>query len=192
VPSRYMGGDASLRRWVNNQRAGHANDVLLLDRKDLLDQLGFVWRVNESQLVQVADESYHSQWEKQFERLVEFKRKNGHCMVPASYKEDKSLGTWVCNQRTRHKKSEMRPYRKKLLDDLEFVWSTRTRSKPIKTTFSEDSADTLRARSSTTNVRGLVIGSFDALTGRLSHSRSFSAYLCRIRIRKRSPAVWVY
>jgi hypothetical protein len=81
------------------------------------------------------------------------------------------------NQRARHVNDKMLPDRKELLDKIGFVWK----------------ADFLATRSSsTTDVRCLVIGSFYAL-GRyhISHSRYFSAYLCRLRIRKLSLAVWV-
>jgi ferredoxin-thioredoxin reductase catalytic subunit len=31
-------------------------------------------------------------WQKRYEKLVELKRKYGHCTVPKSYEQDKSLG----------------------------------------------------------------------------------------------------
>jgi hypothetical protein len=65
-------------------------------------------------------------------------------MVPFNFEQDKSLGIWVSNQRVRHAKKKMRPARMKLMDELDFFWN----------------ADTLGARSSTTDVRSLVIGSF--------------------------------
>jgi 4-hydroxybenzoate polyprenyltransferase len=34
-------------------------------------------------------------WHQQYEKLVEFKRKNGHCSVPIRYGHDKALGRWV-------------------------------------------------------------------------------------------------
>jgi hypothetical protein len=66
--------DKSLGVWVrNHQRARH---VMLQDRKDLLDELGFVWRVRESALVWKGDDhdTLHVQWKKQCEKLVENER----------------------------------------------------------------------------------------------------------------------
>jgi hypothetical protein len=56
------------------------------------------------------------------EHLVEFKRKNDHCMVPRSYDQDRSLGQWVRTQRNNNKNNKIRLDRKKLLDELDFVW----------------------------------------------------------------------
>jgi nitrate reductase assembly molybdenum cofactor insertion protein NarJ len=61
-------------------------------------------------------------WNMQYEKLVEFKRKKGHCIVPYMYKEDKSLGQWVLTQRRAHTKSKLRPDRKELLDKIGFAW----------------------------------------------------------------------
>jgi hypothetical protein len=100
-------------------------------------------------------------------------------MVPFKYEQDKSLGQWVNTQRRSHNKNTMRPDRKELLNKIGFAWKYTT----------------LAARASTTDVRGLVICIISRFgqTDYVSHSRFFNAYLCRIRIRKRSPgpAVWV-
>jgi hypothetical protein len=36
--------DKSLGRWVDTQRTYHNNNKLRLDRKELLDEIGFVWK----------------------------------------------------------------------------------------------------------------------------------------------------
>jgi hypothetical protein len=176
VPFKYK-QDKSLGHWVSNQRARH---VMLQDRKDLLDELEFVWRVREPPIVSKGDDdALHMQWKKQYDKLVEFKRMNGHCRVP----QTASLGWWVSNQRSRHSENKMIPNRKKLLDELDLVWSK---------------AGTLADRSSigATDVRGgLVIGSLDHFTLWTGHVSNYLALfllsLCRIRIRKRSRTVWV-
>jgi hypothetical protein len=114
VPSRYE-EDISLGIWVVNQRQSHSKNKLRLDRKGLLDDIGFVWRVDNSAPPPCA-------WNKQYEKLVEFRRKNGHCLVPQRYQEDISFGKWVVNQRQSHSKNKLRLDRKGLLDELEFVW----------------------------------------------------------------------
>lgn len=40
-----------------------------------------------------------AKWEHMFDRLVDFKEKNGHCLVPNRYSQDTSLGAWVSTQR---------------------------------------------------------------------------------------------
>ena len=101
-------------------------------------------------------------WNLQYEKLVEFRQKIGHCIVPFRYEDDKSLGLWVHKQRSHHTKNIMRPDRKDLLDELGFAW------KP----------STLAARRSPTtdDVRGLAIASFHAWVESCS-SHSFCSYL---------------
>jgi hypothetical protein len=136
VPKRYQ-KDASLGKWVSTQRTTHSKTTIRPERKELLDAIGFVWRVPNS-----------ASWHQQYEKLVEFKRKNGHCLVPTRYQKDMALGAWVGRQRQFRVNSKLRQDQKGLLDEIGFVRK----------------AGTVAARSSTTtNVRGLIIASFHAL-----------------------------
>jgi hypothetical protein len=62
------------------------------------------------------------QWERMYQRLVEFKKENGHCNVASTYKEgdSTSLSCWVTTQR---QFAHRRPDRKEKLDKLGFLWS---------------------------------------------------------------------
>jgi hypothetical protein len=130
VPCAYE-QDKSLGKWVNKQRNLHINDNLGIDRKERLDEIGFAWKA-----VGEGDKLWHRQCEK----LVEFKRKSGHCMVPGVYEQDKSLGKWVNNQRNNHNKNKMRPDRKELLDKIGFAWKHVALAAPAPTTDVRDLA----------------------------------------------------
>jgi hypothetical protein len=123
VPSKYE-EDKVLGVWAVTQRHFHSKNTIRLDRKKLLDEIGFVWSVD-----------YSARWNKQYEKLVAFKRKNGHCIVPKRYPQDLSLGKWVGVQRSNHAKHTIPQARKNLLNKLGFVWKV---------------FDTVAARSSTT------------------------------------------
>jgi hypothetical protein len=118
VPQGYA-KDVSLGKWVNTQRGRHANNIMRLDRKELLDEIGFAWKGR-------AAGNYKGNtdktWYRQYEKLVEFKQTNGHCLVPQGYEKDVSLGMWVSAQRTYHTNNNIRPDRKVLLDEQGFVW----------------------------------------------------------------------
>jgi uncharacterized protein YbgA (DUF1722 family) len=116
VPQKYE-EDVTLGTWVDTQQQFHNQNTIRLDRKDLLDDIGFVWRVENDAL-----------WQQQYEKMVEFKRNNGHCLVPNKYKEDKSLGNWVSQQRQFHKRNKLPLKRKDLLDEIGFVWKAPARS----------------------------------------------------------------
>jgi hypothetical protein len=130
---------------VSNQLTSRFHNKMRPDQKKLLDELGFLWRVDRT--VWKGDGLHHAKRNKQHEKLVEFEQMNGHCMVPCDCKRDKSLGRRVVNQWRNNANSKMRPDWKELLDKLQFIWK----------------ADALAARSSAMDARGLVIGSFHAL-----------------------------
>jgi hypothetical protein len=62
------------------------------------------------------------QWNMRCEQLVEFKRTNGHCLVPFDHEQDKPLGWWVSKQRNDHTKNKLRLDRKGTLDKIGFTW----------------------------------------------------------------------
>lgn len=109
--------DKTLGKWVSHQRAFHTNKIIRQDRKELLDQLDFVWRLD------TKFTSDGGKWKNIYKRLVEFKRTNGHCLVPFNYEPDKALGNWVSHQRASHAKKIMQKERKDLLDELKFAWT---------------------------------------------------------------------
>jgi hypothetical protein len=126
VPQNYE-QDASLGRWVSKQRNIYKNDKMRLDRKIILDEIGFAWRGirQDSSFLHPlrATTEYDKLWNMQCKKLVEFKRKNGHCKVPSRYEQDKSLGQWVNKQRHFHINDEIRLDRKRILDEIGFAWN---------------------------------------------------------------------
>lgn len=73
-----------------------------------------------------------AKWDQMYLRLVQFKMKNGHCLVPNRYAEDRSLGAWVSTQRRQYKvlmsasdkSTPMTLERARQLNEIGFVWST--------------------------------------------------------------------
>jgi hypothetical protein len=139
VPRKYE-QDKSLTEWVSQQRTRHKDETIRPDRKKLLDEIEFVWKPDHAHRAHdfKPDDKL---WHQQYEKLLEYKRINGHCKVPKPYAKDKALGAWVSNQRARHTNNKMLPDRKELLDAIEFVWKVHS----------------LATRSSTNDVRGLAI-----------------------------------
>jgi hypothetical protein len=143
--------------FFHNQRKHHNHDNMRQDRKRILDDMGFISNAQ--------DESRESLWNEQYERLVEFRRKKGHCMVSQRNKEHKSLGMWVRTQRKNHTTNVMLPDRKERLDALDFVWNVNARA--------------VRSCASNMDVRGLGVGlfHFTLWADHVSNSRSFSSLL---------------
>jgi hypothetical protein len=102
-----------LAAWVSNQREFQKAGRLRADRKDRLDELGFVWDAREAA------------WESMFAELKRYKEKYGHCNETL-YKErlQPKLAAWVNKQRKLQKEGRLRADRQTRLDELGFVWNT--------------------------------------------------------------------
>jgi superfamily II DNA or RNA helicase len=99
-----------LGQWVSVQRAyvGKLSD----DRRERLDELGFVWDL------------LTEQWEEGFRALKQYKENYGDCLVPKAYTSQNGyrLGIWVGNQRRR--KFALSKDCLSRLNKLDFVWDT--------------------------------------------------------------------
>jgi hypothetical protein len=112
-PSRlHVESNFNLGLWVSTQRS--RKDNLSVERKRRLDAMGFVWDFRDLL------------WDRGFAALLKFKRREGHCHVPAFHSEGNyKLGYWVSTQR-RYKKvyeKEMSAERKARLNKIGFVWN---------------------------------------------------------------------
>ena len=98
-----------LGRWIDSVR--HSR-VLGEDRIKRINELGFVWNVNEHR------------WEQGFQHFVAYKEEHGDLPVPNDYKTKSGykLGQWVNSQRSNAKKGQLSSQRIKRLNELKFVW----------------------------------------------------------------------
>jgi hypothetical protein len=102
--------------------AGRLNE----DRIAKLDLIGFDWgrEVSEEARYKNNNKSKNEEfWQQMYQRLVQFQEQEGHCNVPQSKNVDRSLASWVSDQRRRRNKHEMRPDRIELLDAIGFRWN---------------------------------------------------------------------
>jgi len=105
IPKKYK-ADPQLGTWVHTQR----DNCKEKDRIELLNKIGFEWRMIEK-----------NDWKKTYQRLVAYKEKDGTTRVPQSYKEDPHLGRWVNKQRLYCKQKN----RVDLLNEIGFEWNVR-------------------------------------------------------------------
>lgn len=79
----------------------------------MLENLGFVW------------DARGDLWQQQYENLVSFRAKHGHCKVPFNVPEWTGLGQWVNRQRTLFSTGRLSDEKVRKLERLGFVWNTR-------------------------------------------------------------------
>ena len=122
--------NSKLGEWVTDQRRQfraklEGKPTLLTDeRKALLDDLGFIWKVRD-----------RADWNDRYEQLLEFKKENGHCIVPQHYAPNRALGKWVAKQREQYRffregrHSFLTEERIDLLKSINFTWQIKGRNK---------------------------------------------------------------
>ncbi|PRY01205.1 helicase associated protein [Pontibacter ummariensis] len=83
-----------------------------------LDSLGVDWEMAISR---------DHRWNQMLWRLKEFKQTFGHCRVPQKWVKDKQLAHWVTVQRRTYSQNRIREDRQRLLSELGFIWSIKSR-----------------------------------------------------------------
>eukprot|EP00978_Attheya_sp_CCMP212_P002082 scaffold4310_cov42-Attheya_sp.AAC.1 len=113
------GSAKNLGTWVIRQRTALSEGILKKERKQLLDDLGFVWEIDHYDV----DRSLRArQWEELYKKMLVFKKSHGHCRIPANFKDDPALGKWARNQRVFEKTGRLDESRFERLDIVGFDW----------------------------------------------------------------------
>jgi hypothetical protein len=112
--------DSKLARWAEKQRKEYSEGILPHDRQAKLESIHFTW--GQKKQSHKPNDKSDDLWFERYTKLVNFSKEHGHCIVPIHYAKDKALGLWVHQQRTYNRQNRLREDRKKLLDELKFVW----------------------------------------------------------------------
>jgi len=145
VPQTYP-SDPELGTWVANQRRLDKQKRVREDRRLRLTAIGFQWVVHTIQPKQQQatnsqssktqtphfNSKYDTKWMTMFEKLKQYHKVNGDCLVPYNYPPDPSLAMWVSTQRREYSQKSwygtercIRQDRKELLDSIGFCWDNR-------------------------------------------------------------------
>jgi hypothetical protein len=113
------GNKSSLDQWCRKQRAKMRQNKLPLERRDRMEEIGFN--------IELKCEKDERTWNAKLQRLKEYKRKHGDCLVPSGNAsnrvEDLELSYWVGNQRVNYKRGTIPNHRIQKLKEVGFVWS---------------------------------------------------------------------
>lgn len=105
-----------LADWIQKQRQDRKKKKARLTKYkiDKLTRLGFDWQLYT-----------RPGWENQYEQLLQFKKKYGHCRVIQGWAKNPALGNWVSMQRRDKKKLKRAQLNK--LNAIGFTWSIKPR-----------------------------------------------------------------
>jgi len=106
-------GTPSLSGWVKRQRRLKQQGMLRQDRWRHLQTLGLDWKIGVS---------LDPRWEHSFQRLLQYRRRFGHCRVPAEWVEDFKLGQWVVKMRRLKRTDRLSSEKVRRLNEVGFVW----------------------------------------------------------------------
>jgi hypothetical protein len=101
--------------WVRNVRSLKKRGKLDEETTRRLDWLGFCW-VMQQRSVRRYD------WDKMVAALTAFKKRHGHCNVPAGGRENSALGVWLTGVRRTKRCGQLDPQRIRQLEKLGVVW----------------------------------------------------------------------
>jgi superfamily II DNA or RNA helicase len=108
--------DPLIARWVSQQRQDKNRGKLHPKREEMLNAVAFDWGF----IRDLGGVNPKGLWALRYDQLVEFKKQNGHCVVPYKYPDNRQLGIWVANQRSNRKKKKITAERKRLLSEIGF------------------------------------------------------------------------
>jgi hypothetical protein len=100
-----------LYRWIQHQRKNWKAGELSEARQHRLQEVGF------------EREPYNPSWDLKFNQLIEYKKRFGHCEVPARWSENTPLGLWAHNQRAFKRKGQLSSERIQRLENIGFAWT---------------------------------------------------------------------
>jgi hypothetical protein len=107
------GHEGSLGNWGDLQRQLHQKQSIKTERKDMLDDIGFVWGPS------------NEKWQNKYKKLKEFREIHGHVNLFSDKNLTSSkhgLSGWVNVQRLDHAAGRLDPERKAVLDELGLIW----------------------------------------------------------------------
>lgn len=102
--------DFKLSKWVGKQRLKYRNNELSSDRIEALNNLDFIWDLNDFA------------WMNRFNSYSNYVKETGNTQVSKNFMYDGfNLSKWLSKQREAYSKNTIKTERRNLLDDLGFV-----------------------------------------------------------------------
>ena len=99
-----------LATWVGTQRTRWKRGLLSADKIQMLERIGFEWSIG------------LGTWDERFQELCDYKTAHQNCRVPTRWKENRTLASWVVEQRYDRRKGKLRGDYEQRLTEIGFEW----------------------------------------------------------------------
>ena len=110
-PLKQLRKNEALKNWCAMQRKKFKKGELANGQVNKLNAIEFIWDV------------FDTTFENNFEALLLFREKHGHCRVPQKFPETKSLNTWCGNIRKAYFGGWLPAEKKERLESIGFIWN---------------------------------------------------------------------
>ena len=107
--------DAGMRTWLCHQQRCFREGKLSKEKIQALRDVGVSLKMTQ-----------RVSWDTRLMELIEFKRSHGHCNVPATWRHNKELGSWVGTQRKYKRGGKLSEERVAALTSIGFEWEPKT------------------------------------------------------------------
>ena len=106
----------TLGAWIASQRRKFSAGKLSSGKIERLNKLNMIWNPTDAR------------WKEGYEHAVQYSCAHGNLNIPLTFICDDGymLGSWIANQRTRHRTGKLAEDRIKLLESLGMIWSVQT------------------------------------------------------------------
>lgn len=115
--------DVGLARWVSRMRAARKRNGLTRAEIRQYDKIGFAWD---------GTAWRDRRLDERLKELAAFRKKHGHCKVPADYAKSPGLGKWVAQMRWQKKAGKLARETVRRLNAAGFCWQAREAKKPLR------------------------------------------------------------
>lgn len=117
VPVQYK-DNPKLGIWVSTQRQLESKNWLEQEKRNKLNELGFIWSSGTKNII---NKDYESTWDINLKKLKIYKQHNGTCQV--SLNKDAKLQRWTSLQRNLFYQNKLSKRRIEKLDSIGFPWN---------------------------------------------------------------------
>jgi hypothetical protein len=111
-----------LYEWTIRQRLLKKSNKLPQEHIQHLEEIGFVFEPISYKRKSRFNKDQEKRWDLMYNKLRDYKRNHGDCLIPKNAIANDELGQWVASQRVEFNKGTMDETRQHQLDELGFDW----------------------------------------------------------------------